>query len=151
MTVQSRVDNTNFPFILSGSALKKGGQVLLQDAGRAIPLAFGTLMAKVAASGKWVPFTDETATNGAAIPQGIYVGEEIAAADIVAGDIPDLEIIIGGGAITVDSQQVVIESSKLLTTVITVGTTDLRTVEDHMKNVGIFFELTIDIDELENT
>lgn len=150
MSVQTSQNNNLVPFIRSGNTLAKQNETLLQDAGRAIPLAPFTLMSKVAASQKWVPYTDETAVNGTAIPQGIYLGASITAADIVAGDVEDLQILVGGAACTVDKNQLVIENSKLLTTVITVGTTDLRTVEDHLKNVGIFVEDTIDISEFEN-
>ena len=75
MAVQTSIDNSNIPFVLSGNALSRDDQVILQDAGRAAVLAPFTLMAKIAASQKWVPFTSEVATNGTAIVQGIYIGE----------------------------------------------------------------------------
>jgi hypothetical protein len=149
MAVQSESNNSTVPFILSGISFVSEAETLLTDAGRATPLVHGTLMAKVAASGKWVPFTDETAVNGTAIPQGIFIGSDIAAADLVAGDVVD-QPILEGGALTIDVQQLVIENSKLLTTVITVGTTDLRTVRDHLMNKGIFTESTVDITGFEN-
>lgn len=149
MTVQVSINNSNTPFVLSGCALSRDDQVLLTDAGRTTPLEPFTLLAKVAATGKWVPFTSEVATNGTAIVQGIYIGESIAAADIVAGDIADLNVLLGG-SITVDVDQVIIENSKTLDTVVTVGTTDLRTVRDHLANRGIFVEETVDISSFEN-
>lgn len=149
MAVQSSLDVSNIPFILSGVGLARDDQVILTDAGRAIPLAPFTVMAKVAATGKWVPFTNEAATDGTAIPQGIYIGDEIAAADIVAGDVSDAFILVGKD-VTVDVNQLVIENSKTLDTVITVGTTDLRTVRDHLANRGIFTEETVDISGFEN-
>jgi len=149
MPVQSERDSSNVPFILSGISFVSEAETLLQDAGRATPLVYGTLMAKVAASQKWVPFIDETETDGAAIPQGIYLGADITAAELVAGDVVDRPIL-EGGSLTIDVQQLVIENSKLLTTVITVGTTDLRTVRDHLMAKGIFTETTVDITEFEN-
>ena len=146
MSVQFRTDIDTTPFVLGGSTVfSRSDQVILQDAGRTVPLATRTLMAKVAASGKWVPFIDETATNGTAIPQGVYIGAEVTAAALVAGDIPDAMIIVGGSPTVIDQNQLIIEASKLLTTVITVGTTDLRTVQDHLEDVGIFTQDTIDI------
>ena len=149
MAVQASRDNQNFEIVLSGISLVSEAETLLQDAGRATPLVYGTLMAKVAASQKWVPFTDETAVDGSAIPQGVYLGADITAAALVAGDVVDRPIL-EGGALTIDVQQLVIENSKLLTTVITVGTTDLRTVRDHLMAKGIFTESTVDITDLEN-
>jgi len=148
MTVQIRADYANVAFIRSGLGLTKQDETLLTDAGRTTPLLYGTLMAKVAASQKWVPFTDETATNGSAIPQGVYVGDEVTAASLVAGDVEDASILVGDAIL--DGNQIVIENSKTLVTVVTVGTTDLRTVEDHLANRGLFIEDTIDIDEFEN-
>ena len=150
MSVQNSSNNANIPFILSGVGLSRDDQIILQDAGRgAVALEPFTLMAKVAASQKWVPFTHEAATNGTAHPQGIYIGDSIAGADIVAGDIPDVFILVGKD-VTVDVDQIVIENSKTLDTVITVGTTDLRTVRDHLATRGIFTEETVDISSFEN-
>lgn len=143
----SSLDNT--PLIQGGLAAKKDGGTLLQDAGRSTILARNTLLAKVAASQKWVPFTDETATDGTAIPQGVYLGPDIPAADIVAGDVENIEVL-EGLAVQVDQNKIVIENSKTLTTVITVGTTDLRTVEDHLAARGIFMQDTVDIASPEN-
>ena len=149
MTVQASGSNLNFPFVLSGDSLIKDTETLLQDAGRSAVLAFGTLMAKVAASGKWVPLTDETATDGTATARGIYLGDEVAAADLVAGDVVGAPILVGS-ACTIDSQQLTIENSKTLATVVGAATVNARTVEDDLASFGIFVESTIDIDELEN-
>lgn len=149
--VQSRTNNSNVPFIRGGNGYSEDDLTILQNVGRTVDLVFGTVMAKVAASQIWVPFTDETATDGSAIPQGIYIGEDIAAADLVAGNVTDAVILIGGRCV-VDADEITIENSKTLGTVITVGTTDLRTVKDHLEDVGIFLtEDPVDIDEHENT
>jgi hypothetical protein len=73
-------------------------------------------MGKVAATGKWVPFTDETATDGSAVPQGIYMGDDIPAADIVAGDVEDVPILVHGMKFNED--KLVIENSKTLDTIV---------------------------------
>ncbi len=149
MTVQVSTNNSSVPFVRAGDSLYRDSETLLQDAGRTTPLVCGTLMAKVAASQKWVPFTDETATDGTAIPQGIYIGPDITAAAIVAGDVVDLPILVGATVI-IDEDQLVIENSKTVNTVITVGTTDLRTVMDRLAARGIFLQATVDITEFEN-
>lgn len=150
MTVQARQNIDNRPFLLSGCPLVDQNATLLQDAGRTTVLAYGTVMVKVAASQKWEPFTDETATDGTAIPLGIFVGHEVAAADLVAGDVLQQAIWVGGN-ITLDGEQLVIENSKTLATVITVGTTLLVSVRDFLKWAGIHVEETIAISEPENT
>lgn len=148
-SVQSRADNNNVPFILSGESVTRPNSVILQDAGRSAVLAPLTLMAKIAASQKWTPFIDETETDGAAIPQGVYIGSEISVAALVAGDIADANILVGQAII--DAEQLVIEAGKTLATIITVGTTDLRTVQDHLASRGIFVEGTVDISSFENS
>jgi len=149
MAVQNRANLDSTPFILySYPGVREDDAVLLQDAGRATPLLQFTLMAKVAATGKWVPFTNEAAVDGTAIPQGIYLGDDIPAADIVAGDVVDLPIVIAG--VRFDANKLVIENSKLLTTVITIGTTDLRSVFDHLVDQILIPENTINIARAEN-
>jgi hypothetical protein len=144
MAVQVQTDNLLREIVRYGHAAVKQGQTLLQDAGRSGNLVWGTLMAKVAATGKWIPFTNEASTNGTAIPQGIYVGQDILEAAIIAADVEDLEILVGAWVI-VDQNLLTIENSKTLATVIAVGTTDLRTVEDHLAESGIFMQDTVAI------
>lgn len=151
MAVQDRVDQKNFPFILSGQSLSKDNETILQDAGRATPLARFTVMARIAASLKWVPLTDVTAVDGTAIARGIYLGDDIAAADLVAGDVVGAPILVGGGC-TVDTQQLVLENSVTLADVVVAAVAAVGThvVEDDLAAFGIFVESTLDIDELEN-
>ncbi len=144
MAVQTKLDNTVVPFVLTGLAVSLENAVIIQDAGRVDPLLFGTVMAKIASSGKWTPFVNEAATDGTAIPQAIYIGPDITAAKLVAGDIADSKMLVGTNVI-VAQDQIVIENSKTLDTVITVGTTDLRTVRDRLAARGIFVEETIAI------
>lgn len=153
MGVQVRQNNSSVPFIRFAfpGAIDQLA-VIAQDAGRSAVLAFATLMAKVAATGKWVPFTDETATDGSAIPAGIYIGPDIAAADIVAGDVSENQILLG--AAFIDLNQLVIENSKTLATVIdATGGADnifIQTVRDYLAMRGLFVEDTVDISSFEN-
>lgn len=153
MSVQTGLDNNSVPFIrFANPGAIDGVAVIAQDAGRATALAPFTVMAKVAATKKWVPFTDETATDGTAIPNGIYLGASIAAADIVAGDVADNQLLVG--AAFVDLNQLIIENSKTLDTVINAtGGADninIQTVRDYLANKGIFAEDTVDISSFEN-
>ena len=150
MAVQSRLDNTTEKLILSGNTLVREAETLLQDAGRAVPLATYTLMAQIAATKKWVPFTDETAVDGSAIAKGVFMGDAIAAADLVAGDVVDQPIITGGAAATIDSDLLVIENSKSLDTVVGAATVEAHRVEDDLNEIGIFVEDTTAISDFEN-
>lgn len=154
MSVQKRADINNIAFILSGQPLTKDDETLLTDGARTAVLAPFTLLAKVSASGKLVPYTDKTATDGSAMPYGIYMGAEIAAALIAAGDVADLPVLVGGG-VTVDREQVVIETGGALDDVVLPagGATDpgQQTIEDLLRDKGIYLESTVDIDGQENT
>ncbi len=151
-SVQNRADLNNNPFVLAGFSLARNAETLFQDAGRSVALVQFTLMAKVAATGKWVPFTDETATDGTGIPQGIFLSDDVPAADLVAGDVVDQSILVGDALY--DLAQLVIENSKLLTTVIlaTGGADNVftQTVADYLENKGLFAESTVDIAGFEN-
>ena len=143
MTVQDQQDNNNNPFFLSGDGYAEETATIKQDAGRVTgPLVKFTLMAKEAATGKWLPFTDETAVDGTAIPRGIFTGEDISQADIVAGDVVDVPIAVGGRR-SFDDDQLVIENAKLLTTVIGAATVEARTVDEALRETGLFAESTM--------
>lgn len=149
MAVQNAANLSTVPFVRSGTSYVKEGLTLLTDGARSTPLATYTLLAKVAASGKLVPFTNEAATDGSARPYGIYLGDAVAATDIAAGDVTDFGPVLVGGACTVDENQLVIENSKTLATVIGTGVT-LTTVGDVLEDRGIFVEATVNFDEFEN-
>lgn len=90
--------------------------VILTNAGRTTPLLTNTVMARVVATGKFVPWTSITATDGTAIPCGVYVGPEITAAKIVAGDVNDCQILVGFAE--VEEGKLVFENSRTLADVI---------------------------------
>lgn len=98
----------------------------------------------ITANGKWVPF-DPDAVNGGAIPKGILLVDNVAAADLVAGDVTGQALLVGG-ACTIDSQQLVFDDGvSTVDTVLAGG----KTVREALAEIGIFVESTIDIDELE--
>jgi small-conductance mechanosensitive channel len=144
MAVQVQTDNTLDILYRGEIVVIKQNQVLLQDAGRSGDLVYGTLMAKISASQKLVPFTDETAVDGSAIPYGFYIGADIPEADIIAGDVEDIQLLIGG-VVHVDQNLITIENTKLLTTVIQVGTTLEKTVNDWLELQGLYMQDTVEI------
>jgi len=161
MSVQNsgNISTVSFMRDESPSAVTRTNETIAQNGSRSGALAPYTLMSKVASSGKWVPFTDNTATDGSAVPQGVYIGNEITEAAIKAGDIEGVEIAVGNFIYTKDL--LVIENSKDLDTVITGGTltfdagtgdssaslanTIVLTVRDVLAFRGIFDNDSIDI------
>lgn len=97
----------------------------------------------ITADGDFKPLTTG-ALDGSASVAGIYAGESIAAADIVAGDVVDRAMIVGG-ALTFDSSQLVIEGSLTLDTVLPSG----KTIRDELAALGMFAETTVDADSQE--
>lgn len=150
MGLQVRNNLSNKPFVLnSGLHLTKDDAVLLQDAGRVAALVFGTLLAKIAATGKYVPFSDETAVDGTAKPAAVYLGPDIPAADLVAGDVEG-NIISLGGSVMLDKEQLVIENAKTLDTVIGAASIHASTVEQELNKIGIFLGSSVEISGFEN-
>ncbi len=154
MAFQTRVNNTNFPFVLYGNPLIEKAAVLEQDAGRSAVLAPFTVMAKVASTQKWVPLTSLTETTGESIPLGIFVGDTVLAATLVAGDVAAQSIMVGHG-ITVDSALIVLENSLTITDVINPSDATnkifVQTIKDYLANIGIYTEATVAISGFENT
>ena len=151
MSVQNSENIANIPFILSGNGLVQEAQTIAQDAARDGDIEYGTVMGRVLSTGLWVPFEDETAEDGTAIPQGIYVGDAIAEADIQAGNVVNCPILVGG-QVTIDGDQLVIENSKSLNTVIAAAANSpvRKTVRDWLADKGLFIESTEDIASYEN-
>lgn len=148
MAVQVRTDNSTVPFLRRGSALCKEAATVVQDAGRGTAdMVQYTLMVYDPATAKWNSFTNEAATNGTQIPKGILL-KTLAAAAIVAGDVVNVPILVGDAV--VDQNQLVIENSKTLATVVNVPANLNQSVEDLLRWVGIYTEDTVDIDSFEN-
>lgn len=157
MAVQSLGNLQSFPFFLSGNTISRDGETIAQDGARATVLKQFTLMAQIAASRKWVPLTDVTAVDGSNVARGIYVGDDIAAATLVAGDVTNCPIVVGGSCATFDSSLLVLENSLTLNSVVSDdpagadnGVVHTRIVADDLARIGLFAESTVDIDGLEN-
>lgn len=146
MSVQTRTDFSNLAFVLQGTGKYKVGTVA-QDAGRSTVMARHTLMAYNPTTQKWEPFTDETAVDGTQYPRGIMQAE-LTAAQVVAGDVSDVPILVGG--VIIDKNALVIENSKTLATIVNVPTNLNSSVEDLLRWSGIYMQDTDDIDGFEN-
>lgn len=160
MAVQGRTDFKNFALVLSGETFVRDSETLLTNGARATVLKYGTLMAQVASTKKWVPLTDvAAAATGENTARGIYVGDDIAAATLVAGDVTNCPIIVAGGPATVDSSLLVLENSLTINSVVSDdpagadnGVVNVRRIEDDLVRIGLFPVTTAaDISLLENS
>jgi hypothetical protein len=156
MSIQVSSTNNSMPFVLSGDSKYEEAAVIAQDAARTVPLAQYTVMSRIAATRKWVPMTNTTltATNGSQKAQGIYIGDTIAAATLVAGDTTGAILLFDA---EVDASQVVFDrgSTGVLTiitkdSVATMGTSYPLTIEDALAERGIIFAQTTQVDAYEN-
>lgn len=150
MPVQSSGNNSTIIFLRSGTTLARNGQTIEQDAVRATPLLKYTVMAQIVATKKWVPLTDVAAVDGSAIARGIYMGDDILAATLVAGDVVDVPIVVAGAAATFTTDMLVLENAYTLDTAVDAGTINEHRIEDDLARIGLFAEDTVDITEFEN-
>ena len=149
MAVQNRGDLTTEQLILSGESLVMNADIA-QDAQRATALLTNTVMAKIAATGLWKPWVNVAGVDGSAIPRGIYVGDDIAAADLVDGNIADAPIIMAD--CIVNENLVVCDDDTLtLDSVIGAGTIYAAIGRDVLEDVsGIITEACVSISHVEN-
>jgi hypothetical protein len=148
MPVQSRADNTNEPLILSENSLYRLGDIA-QDAQRTTDLLYGTVMAQIAATELWTPWVNVAGVDGSAVPRGIYLGDTIPAADLVAGGIESVPILVGNA--TVNEELVVFDDDTLAAdSVIGAGTIWAVTGRQALALQNIYFEDCVDISEFEN-
>lgn len=85
----------------------------------------------VTANGKSVPF-DATAVDGSEIPEGIFMGADIAAADLVAGDVLDNPVIYSG--LKFDEDKLVFDNgSDTIDTLLATG----RTIRAELELMGL--------------
>jgi hypothetical protein len=146
---QAQTNNDVRSFYQFGDAFEESNETILTNAARSGNLVAFTLMAYNPTSKKWVPFTDETATDGTAYPAGIVLQTYTEAA-IKAGDVVDVPIVVGGRGLGIDKNRLTIENSKTLDTIINVPTNANTTVEQALRRIGIFVVNTSDANAPQN-
>lgn len=110
MAVSATLTNSNSELVRFGVALVDHGATIKQNTDRGGDLEHGTVMAYENTTKKWIPWTLVTAENGGSVPAGIYVGDDITAASLAAGDITDVPILKGGWCV-VDKNKIVFDGN----------------------------------------
>jgi hypothetical protein len=149
MAVQNRADQSNTPLILSDDSDVMNGSIA-QDRQRIEDLLYGTVMAQISATGIWTPFVAVVGTDGSGVPRGIYLGDDITAADLVADDIVDVPILVGNARV---NEQLVIWDQDILDadTVVAPATVEARTARKALADAAnIRLEETVDSTAHEN-
>jgi len=88
MSQQISGNNSSIPFAIGHSPIIREQETILQEATRSVVLKQFTAMCRATVTGKWTPITSAsiTATDGKAMSFGIYIGDDIPSATLVAGD-----------------------------------------------------------------
>lgn len=149
MAVQVRLNNQTNKLILSDDSLVRNGTIA-QYAGRTTPILQNTVVAFNATSRQWVPFNSLVQTNGESVPRGIYLGDDLLAADVADDDIEDCAILVGNA--TVDEDLLIWDDDTLsANSIVNPATIEARTAMYALiESAGIFIEDTIAISEQEN-
>lgn len=79
--------------------------------------------------------TDATGGDGEDIPLGVFWGSEIAAASLVAGDVTNRKVLVGGSNYVLDEDKIVLENSLDLDDIVT---SSGKTIRQHLEALGIF-------------
>jgi hypothetical protein len=157
--VQASQVNQAFPLILSGEAALLESETMLANGSRTVKLAQYTIMSQIAASMKWVPWLNAnlSGTDGSQYPMGIYLGDDIAAALLVAGDVPNCLILVGGALCAVDANLLVFDAGNTgvatkntLASIPTVPTNLAIIAERWLNMLGIWPQGTLAGDQAEN-
>lgn len=139
MAVQITNENTNVPFIHNDDSLVRTGTIA-QDDQRTEDLLQYTVLAYNATNQNWVPFTELANTEGESMPRGIYLGATILAADLAAGDVEDVTILVGNAYV---NRNMVVWDQDLQTedSIVNPGTVNATSAEQALaETAGIYLE-----------
>lgn len=111
MAIQNSAVESVFPFKLQGLDFSLDNETIAQDVARTIALAQFTIMAQIASSQKWVPWSSLVATDGTAFPVGyLKTDGGFTAAQIAAGDVTGASIVVGGMGLEIDGTQIIFDT-----------------------------------------
>lgn len=130
--------------ITSATFFTIGGLVFLVTPGGTDFSTGDKFTVTVTAENFYIPLTLD-GREGSSRVAGIYLGESITAAKIVAGNVSDSPMLVGGNC-TFDISQIVFDGGVITLDSILVNG---NTVRMELAKLGIFAETTIDIDSFE--
>lgn len=134
---ESKLTINTTPWDLGGDGIFKDDRIIEQDAGRgAADMVFLTVMVRDATTEKLLPMTILTSVTTESLPVGLLM-QTVAAADIVAGDVADVDLLVGGDKM-IDEDMIVLENSLTLESLITVPVGAQRTIRTALMEIGIF-------------
>jgi len=137
MALESKLTIDTTGTILGGSGNFKDDQTIEQDAGRgAADMVNFTVMVRDATTEKLKPMTSLTDVTTEALPVGLLF-QTVDAADIVAGDVTNQKLLVGGN-IQIDEDKIILENSLTLESLITVPAGAQRTIRTALQSLGIF-------------
>lgn len=130
-----------------GRPIVRDGQTISADAGRTEILKNHTVMGFSVVNQEWVPF-ESSATDTTGYIAGILLSGDISAADIVAGNVEDVIIAVGGDPITIirEDELVFDNGSDTLDTLVGAGVT-ATTARENLKGVNIHAQNTISMNQ----
>ena len=142
---ESTRHSTNYVFWMGESAKIHFEQTVTQDAQRSGDMVWGTVMAYDPAEQEWVPWTDETATDGTQWPAGILL-DTLAEADIQEGDVENVEILIGDQVLPIE--QLTFENTLTKDTIINVPAGINKPAWRVLHELGLWLEETDETTEV---
>lgn len=114
-TLQATLTNDTTPFYLAGGPALFRDSETMATSGAGPDILKYTVLAQDPTTRKWTPFINIAATDGTAWPRGVYLGETILSATIIAGDVTDIQVLVGGN-VHVDEAKLVFEAAAVALT-----------------------------------
>lgn len=135
MAVQQQTDISSHPYIIGGVPVTRRVELADDDA-RSGSLVKGTVMAYDPTNENWVPWTDEDATDGTQYPVGILL-DEFTEAEVKAGPISDVSMIVGGDNLLLNEDLITFENSLTKDTIVTAPTNVAKAAWQFLADLGI--------------
>lgn len=114
MVLQVKVTNDITGFIISGGPALVRDNETMATSGAGPDIVDNTVLAQDPTTRKWTPIIDAADAVGLSWPRGIYIGDTILSATIIAGDVTGLSVIVGADTgLHVDEAKLIFEAGTL--------------------------------------
>ena len=139
------IQNDIFTFVSNGVGADKALTYLSAvSGGSGTDISSASFLTGVTGS---ATLTAGTGNDGTNLPTGIYMGGNITAAELVAGDVVNRPIITGGEGVLYDSALIILENSLTLNSVVVAKQ---KTIDACFNELGLFKKSAVETTELEN-